>query len=173
MLGTVFGRIDVTKVSNYAVALKLGDEATACLDPLAAAPQKRAQDVTDILGIEFGEQSGRTDQIAEHDRELATLRRPTRGYCPDLRIAGFCLRHNHPAIPMFISAIRSVLVLRAPAWNVPNCQARYSSSHSDRLERNNLISGNIMLRRQSCPSRDKPEPSCGSCYLDVEFPFDI
>src|SRR5215469_6019204 len=63
----------VSEVRQHTVSHVLRDEA-ACLDNLlGAAAVIRANDLAQVLGIEASGESGRADEIAEHDRELATF----------------------------------------------------------------------------------------------------
>jgi hypothetical protein len=68
----------VAEIDEYAVAHVAGDEAFVVLHPVAAGVLERRDDLAQILRVELRGESGRADQIAEHDRELAPLGFPAR-----------------------------------------------------------------------------------------------
>ncbi len=72
-LGIVLLRPRVAEIDQYAVAHIFGDEAVEPADRGGDAMVIRADDLAQILGIELRRQRRRTDQVAEHHRELAAL----------------------------------------------------------------------------------------------------
>jgi hypothetical protein len=68
-------RLWVTEVGKDTVPHVFRNEPTALGDLLGAAAVVRADDLSHVLGVEARRQSGGSDEIAEHDRKLAALRR--------------------------------------------------------------------------------------------------
>ena len=71
----------VTEIDQHAVAHVFGDKAAKAADGVGDAAVVGADDLAQILGIEARRQRRRTDQIAEHQRQLPplSLRRGRRG----------------------------------------------------------------------------------------------
>jgi hypothetical protein len=68
-------RLRVAKVGKDAIAHEFGDKPTGLYDVLSGAAVVRADDLTHVLGVEASGQRRGTNEIAEHDGELATLSR--------------------------------------------------------------------------------------------------
>jgi len=63
-------RLRIAEINENAVAHVPGDEAIEPGDDFANGVVICADDLTQILGIEPSRELGRTDQIAEHHRQL-------------------------------------------------------------------------------------------------------
>jgi hypothetical protein len=72
-LGIVLLRPRVAEIDQYAVAHVFGDEAVEPADRVGDAVVIGGDDLAQILGIELRGQRRRTNQVAEHHRELAAL----------------------------------------------------------------------------------------------------
>ena len=74
-LRIVFVDAGITEIGERTIAHVPGDEAAEAFNGLSCAAVIRADDLPQILGIESGGEQCRSDQIAEHDGELAALDR--------------------------------------------------------------------------------------------------
>ena len=72
-LGVVLMRPRVAEIDQNAVAHVLGDKPIEAPDDVGDGAMIRADHLAQILGIEPCRERGRTDQIAEHHRQLPTL----------------------------------------------------------------------------------------------------
>jgi CHASE2 domain-containing sensor protein len=72
-LGIVLMRLRISEINQHAVAHILGDKAVKAADGVGDAAVVGADDLAQILGIEARGQRRRTNQIAEHHRQLAAL----------------------------------------------------------------------------------------------------
>ena len=72
-LGVVLMRLGIAEIDQHAVAHILGDKTAKAADGVGDAAMVGADDLAQILGIEARRQRRRTDQIAEHHRQLAPL----------------------------------------------------------------------------------------------------
>jgi hypothetical protein len=77
--GVVLVRQGVAEVDQEPVAQGFGDVAVGARDDLRARVLERLNHVTEILGVELRRELRRTDQVAEHNRELATFGLPCVG----------------------------------------------------------------------------------------------
>jgi hypothetical protein len=66
-------RLRVTEISQHAVTEILGNKAAGAGDYLGATAVIGADDVAQLLRIEPRRQCRRTDEVGEHDRELASF----------------------------------------------------------------------------------------------------
>ena len=73
LFGVLLMRLRVTEIGQYAVAEILRDKAAGAGDYLGATAVIAAHDVVQLLRIEPRRQCCGTDEIGEHDRELATF----------------------------------------------------------------------------------------------------
>ena len=71
--GIVLVCLWVSEVNEHAVTHVAGNEALVVLDGISAGVLKGRYDLAHILWIELRRECGRTDEIAEHDRQLAAL----------------------------------------------------------------------------------------------------
>jgi hypothetical protein len=72
-LGIIFMRLGISEINEHAVAHILSDKTAKAGDGVGHAAMVGADDLAQILGIEARGQRRRTDQIADHDGELAPL----------------------------------------------------------------------------------------------------
>jgi hypothetical protein len=72
-LGVVLMRLGIAEINEYAIAHILGDKTAKAADGIGDAAMVGADDLAQILGIEARGQGRRTDQVAEHDRQLPPL----------------------------------------------------------------------------------------------------
>ena len=72
-LRVVLMRFRIAEIGQHPVTHIFGDETAGLLDLVGAAAMIDAKDVVHVLRIQLRRKFGRTDQIAEHDRQLATL----------------------------------------------------------------------------------------------------
>jgi hypothetical protein len=72
-LGIVLMRLGIAEINEHAVAHVLGDKAGEAGDRVGDAAVVGADDLAQILGIKAGRQRRRTNQIAEHHRQLPPL----------------------------------------------------------------------------------------------------
>src|ERR1700685_2842490 len=80
-LGVAFAGALIAEEADHAVALELRDKAARLLNRCDTTSMIRTEDFAHFLGIEFGEQRGRIDQVAEQHGDLPPLARPIwRGY---------------------------------------------------------------------------------------------
>jgi hypothetical protein len=84
----VLVRLGVAEEDQLAISQVAGHEATEPCDHLGNAAVIGPDHVAEILRIEPRCQSGRTDEIAEHDREQPTFCGRGRMFGPDVRICG-------------------------------------------------------------------------------------
>ncbi len=75
----VLVRAGKAEVGEYPIAKELGDKAVIARHDARTGVLIGADDLAHVLGIEPRRQGGRTDEIAEHDGELAPLRGIWRG----------------------------------------------------------------------------------------------
>jgi len=66
-------RLGIAEIDEHAVAHILGDKTAKARDGVGDTAMVGADDLAQILGIEAGGQRRRTDQIAEHHRQLPPL----------------------------------------------------------------------------------------------------
>src|SRR6266481_3321845 len=66
-------RLRVAEVRKHTVAHVLGNEATRFVDLVSTAAMVRANDLAHVLGVEPSRERGRTNKVAEHDRELSAF----------------------------------------------------------------------------------------------------
>ena len=72
-LGVVLMRLGIAEINQHAVAHILGDKTAKAADGVGDAAMVGADDLAQILGIEARRQRRRTNQIAEHHRQLPPL----------------------------------------------------------------------------------------------------
>src|SRR4029077_2049072 len=72
-LGIVLMRLGIAEIDQHAVAHIFGDKTVKAGDGVGDAAVVGADDLAQILGIEARRQRRRTDQIAEHHRQLPPL----------------------------------------------------------------------------------------------------
>ena len=72
-LGVVLVRLGIAEINEHAVAHVFGDKTAKAADGVGDAAVVGADDLAQILGIEARRQRRRTDQIAEHHRQLPPL----------------------------------------------------------------------------------------------------
>jgi hypothetical protein len=75
----MFVGLGIAEIGEHAITHVLGNEAAVALDRGRAAAMIAPYDRAHILGIEPHRESGRADEVAEHDGEvpaLGGLRRP-------------------------------------------------------------------------------------------------
>ena len=72
-LGIVLMRLGIAEINQHAVAHILGDKTAKAGDGVGDAAMVGADDLAQILGIEARRQRRRTDQVAEHHRQLPPL----------------------------------------------------------------------------------------------------
>jgi hypothetical protein len=72
-LGIVLMRLGIAEIDQHAVAHIFGDKTAKAAHGVGDAAVVGADDVTQILGIEAGGQRRRTNQVAEHHRQLPPL----------------------------------------------------------------------------------------------------
>ena len=63
----------IAEIGQYAIAQVPGDEAASSLDHLRATFAIGAHDFVKRLGVHSGGNRGRSDEVAEEDREMAAL----------------------------------------------------------------------------------------------------
>jgi hypothetical protein len=70
----MFMRPRITKIGENTVAHIFGDVAAILLDQSRAGAMIGADDPPQVLGIELCRESGRANEVAEHDCKLPALR---------------------------------------------------------------------------------------------------
>jgi hypothetical protein len=73
-LGVILMRLGVAEIDQHAIAHILGDKAAKAADGVGDTAMVGADDLAQVLGIKAGRQRRRTNQIAEHHRQLPPLR---------------------------------------------------------------------------------------------------
>jgi hypothetical protein len=72
-LGVVLMRLRIAEIDQDAIAHIFGDKAAIAADVVGDAAMAGADDLAQILGIEARRQRRRTNQVAKHHRQLASL----------------------------------------------------------------------------------------------------
>ena len=71
--GIVLVGLGIAEIDQYAIAHVPSDETSGLDDEIGAATVVRTDDPLHVLGVEPGRERGRTNEVAEHDREMAAL----------------------------------------------------------------------------------------------------
>jgi hypothetical protein len=89
--------LGIAEIDQYAIAHVPSDETSGLDDEIGTATVVRADDLLHILGVEPGRECSRADEVAEHDRELATLGVGPWGGRRDLWRSGRLLTGTEPS----------------------------------------------------------------------------